>query len=1149
MKANRRKIIIFLMTLLLMGLTAVAVTAASDPNQITFTLEGCNLDHGASYDDVNILCSDDGYTTGNLGKSWSELDLVPHRITARNDNGNQTYSIIVAGDYKAKASDTFVGWDFISELTLNATLSDATCTAPTTGSLTTTPSGSGAGGADQTIYRLVTIAQQAGDTCVYDYYQRLAVGAHNFSGSSLQSNLWNQNLQTSGVGQKRIQLPVAEIAPQEISKDMSAIQDADHVWNITKAPTPASLNFANTCLADPSNREQNLSITIEWEKLPASLNGDILVTTNVYATNPSHRTIRVEVEDEIRTGTTVLDTATLGPEDISPNTIALVGTHQFIVPDGTTNLNDVATATYTDVLTGEPVPGQTVALASATVQPSGATLNQSATIKDIESITGTNLSYSTDSFSGATGGFDLGYIAGTITKGSVSWTSASQSDNGSVTLYKTVYVDQPAETSGTLSDTANLTGSDGFTASANASVDIDTFALVDLTINKNIPGVLQTGESVTFNFNVIDSQSNIVATPSITFNAGDASKSVTVTGLEPGQYTVHEIPLSDWNAQIDQVVDIDLPTCSNSVTFSNDFPRAQAKVKKVTDPAGEEAGWEFTLNGPGGPVTATTTGTGFVTFSTVLQEGSYTISETSKPGWDQTGTSGDCSFTVDYPADSGKVFECTFNNRLKRGHILIDKVTDPNGSLQSFEFNPSYGSNFFLTDSAAPNDSGELLPGAYSVAEVNIPSDWDLTDSYCQTIAGTGTSTDSPAAITLEPGETVKCTFEDTQRGKIIVDKVTFPTGSSQQFEFDPSWSSTNFLLADADTPADSGFLAPSSYSVAEVNIPSDWDLTDSYCQTIAGTGTSTDSPAAITLEPGETVKCTFEDTQRGMVQVNKTVSGGPIPDDGTSFTFEIRENASLDAIGDIIATDTIAYPDTGTNFGGLKMEPGEYQLCEKDMLPGWHSSLSDMSGAFVPGGNLPDPDNSVVCVPFTLDPGETESFSIDNTPPPGGDARTIGFWKNWTSCDGHGNQDAVLDEVLATFPIASGESTHGVYIGDLYVDTCANAVDILNKSPIGDPGVVGDGDKSANDAAYGLAAQLLAAELNIQANAGSCPAASDAISAGQTRLVDLGFDGNGEYLSPQAIKGGGKPAKELRADTEDLAHTLDLYNNNLLCP
>src|ERR671932_750223 len=116
--------------------------------------------------------------------------------------------------------------------TASSSRANASCTAATTGPQTITPSGGGVGGADQTIYRLVTITQQAGATCVYDYYQRLALGAHNFSGSSLQSNLWNQALKSNGIGQKRLSLPVGEIAPQELSKDMSATQGTDHVWTI-----------------------------------------------------------------------------------------------------------------------------------------------------------------------------------------------------------------------------------------------------------------------------------------------------------------------------------------------------------------------------------------------------------------------------------------------------------------------------------------------------------------------------------------------------------------------------------------------------------------------------------------------------------------------------------------------------------------------------------------------------------------------------------------------------------------------------------------------------------------------------------------------------------------------------------------------------
>jgi hypothetical protein len=87
-------------------------------------------------------------------------------------------------------------------------------------------------------------------------------------------------------------------------------------------------------------------------------------------------------------------------------------------------------------------------------------------------------------------------------------------------------------------------------------------------------------------------------------------------------------------------------------------------VQKVTNPAGSEAGWTFTLTGPGTPPggeQVTTTGTDPVVFQTVLQEGPYTITETPQPGWGQTSAVG-CSFNPDYPADSDRTFACTVVN-------------------------------------------------------------------------------------------------------------------------------------------------------------------------------------------------------------------------------------------------------------------------------------------------------------------------------------------------------------------------------------------------------------------------------------------------------------------------------------------------------
>lgn len=141
-------------------------------------------------------------------------------------------------------------------------------------------------------------------------------------------------------------------------------------------------------------------------------------------------------------------------------------------------------------------------------------------------------------------------------------------------------------------------------------------------------------------------------------------------------------------------------------------------------------------------------------------------------------------------------------------------------------------------------------------------------------------------------------------------------------------------------------------------------------------------------------------------------------------------------------------------------------------------------------------------------------------------DPHTIGFWKNWTSCDGRGNQSPVTDAVLASF--ASG----GVYIGDLFVNTCDEAVKILSKRKL-------SGANAANDAAYGLAAQLLAARLNVQANAGTCAAVTTAINGGQALLDAIGFNGTGSFLVGQSAN---------RTAALGFASTLDSFNNGNVC-
>ena len=145
--------------------------------------------------------------------------------------------------------------------------------------------------------------------------------------------------------------------------------------------------------------------------------------------------------------------------------------------------------------------------------------------------------------------------------------------------------------------------------------------------------------------------------------------------------------------------------------------------------------------------------------------GSCTVIEDGPPaGWTLTGlvcsdpdsgtTTNTGTRTATIDLDPGENVTCTFTNT-KDGNIIVDKVTDPSNDPQSFEFDPSYGANFFLTDTDTPNDSGLLAPGTYSVAEVNIAPGWTLTSATC--------TDGSPVnAIVLSAGETVTCTFTNT---------------------------------------------------------------------------------------------------------------------------------------------------------------------------------------------------------------------------------------------------------------------------------------------------------------------------------------------------------------------------------------------------
>ena len=257
---------------------------------------------------------------------------------------------------------------------------------------------------------------------------------------------------------------------------------------------------------------------------------------------------------------------------------------------------------------------------------------------------------------------------------------------------------------------------------------------------------------------------------------------------------------------------------------------------------------------------------GGTTFSD-LPAGTYTVSETQISGY-SLAISGDCDQTTGQVTLSGSNKQCTFTNNYGGPWLKIVKnsgdddgngfgftVTGPSSPTKSIDTHFGTGTtDFFPIDPSSP---GNL----YTVAETNMPG-WALVSSSCT--KATGGASFSPQGFAVSSGDSITCTFTDTKRGHIIVDKVTNPSPDPTNIAFGftltggPDSLSQSFSLTDAATPYDSGAVKPGTYAVEETTpLPSGWDLTSATC---TGTG---NTPSSISLAAGDAVTCTFTDTMQ----------------------------------------------------------------------------------------------------------------------------------------------------------------------------------------------------------------------------------------------------------------------------------------------
>ena len=220
-------------------------------------------------------------------------------------------------------------------------------------------------------------------------------------------------------------------------------------------------------------------------------------------------------------------------------------------------------------------------------------------------------------------------------------------------------------------------------------------------------------------------------------------------------------------------------------------------------------------------------------------------------------------------------------------------------------------------------DEKKFFPGDVVTYVVSARAPWDSNNEPPRRPGGL--HPDQTVTIEL-PGD---CVPEEEAAGKIIVKKVTNPQ-SDEAFAFTASWLDEGFTLSHGNMET-SGPLASGTYEVEEL-AHSGWTST-----AVCGDGSS---PAAISLEAGETVTCTFTNTKdsqpRALSASSTRTSTGTIGDwvwedtDGDGYQADFETGVAdvevnlLNGGGLVIAT---TYTDAVGEYEFTGLAAGTYEV------------------------------------------------------------------------------------------------------------------------------------------------------------------------------------------------------------------------------
>jgi hypothetical protein len=433
-----------------------------------------------------------------------------------------------------------------------------------------------------------------------------------------------------------------------------------------------------------------------------------------------------------------------------------------------------------------------------------------------------------------------------------------------------------------------------------------------------------------------------------------------------------------------------------------------------------------------------------------------------------------------------------------------------------------------------------------------VGSPGDMTVSLVdQLIDGTVATVDcggGATSVTVAPGATGTCTYTASPSGRTADLNTATGTFKSVDFVATALVSFTKNIVNGSAKLTDSEIGLNETLTAGlgpwtRTGIDSHTCSTTKEAYGVDGTYSKTiDNTATVDGSEQEPVSSSASTTylcEAGFMDLLKLTNGVEVYDD--VWTFNLYKG---DFDGTLIATDQT--PPALLDFGAPALRPDTtYTVCEME-VPAGYSSFWMLGEEIIQPYNPnqsddPPEDLGNRCYDFTPTTGTTLKFTVDNQYP-GGDPRTPGYWKNWNTCTGGGQQYTaianggweegfwLLDDVLAKGITWDDILDDGVIFE---ITECEDAVNILDKRTL-------SGKKVASDPFHNLATHLLAAQLNFGAGACTTPEVLAKALEAETLLDKVNFIGSG-YVKPD------KKSTDV-ALANSLATYLDNYNNGMYC-